>query len=45
MKFINKHAARNLEESVAETDVASLTPRSEEKGKGITFCKACHLDF
>eukprot|EP00075_Anas_platyrhynchos_P020871 XP_027310124.1 androglobin isoform X3 [Anas platyrhynchos] len=32
MKFINKHAARNSEESVAETDVASLTPRSEEKG-------------
>ncbi|EOA99832.1 Uncharacterized protein C6orf103, partial [Anas platyrhynchos] len=31
MKFINKHAARNSEESVAETDVASLTPRSEEK--------------
>ncbi|NWZ19881.1 ADGB protein, partial [Asarcornis scutulata] len=32
MKFINKHAARNSEESVAETDIASLTPRSEEKG-------------
>ncbi|KAI6071446.1 Androglobin [Aix galericulata] len=32
MKFINKHAARDSEESVAETDVASLTPRSEEKG-------------
>uniref|UniRef100_A0A8B9EQN5 Androglobin n=1 Tax=Anser cygnoides TaxID=8845 RepID=A0A8B9EQN5_ANSCY len=40
MKFINKHAARDSEESVAEADVASLTPRSEERGKGITFCQA-----
>lgn len=41
MRFINKYAVRDLEEPTAGTDTASLTPCSEEIGKGITFCQAC----
>lgn len=43
MRFINKYAVRDSEEPIAGTKTASLTPSSGERGKGITFCQACHL--
>ncbi|NXI68222.1 ADGB protein, partial [Anseranas semipalmata] len=32
IRFINKHAVRDSEEPIAGTDIASLTPRSGERG-------------
>lgn len=43
MRFINKYAVRDSEEPIAGTKTASVTPSSGERGKGITFCQACHL--
>ena len=43
MRFINKYAVRGSEEPIAGTETDSLTPSSEERGKGITFCHHVQL--
>lgn len=37
MQFINKYVAKDSEEPIAGMDIATLSSKSEERGKGVTF--------
>lgn len=41
MQFINKYVVRDSEEPIAGMDIANLSSKSEERGKGVTFCMSC----